>query len=74
MLCAQDLIAWTQLLCLNGELAKAQPKRLRYCLFHTAATVTRNSRQDSLNLSDTWPWTDQLLDAFDRAHHIRAVT
>jgi len=74
MLCAQDLIAWTQLLCLNGELAKAQPKRLRYCLFHTAATVTRNSRQDSLNLSNTWPWTDQLLDAFDRAHHIRAVT
>ena len=74
MLCAQDLIAWTQLLFLNGELAKAQPKRLRYCLFHTAATVTRNSRQYSLNLSDTWPWTDQLIDAFDRAHHIRAVT
>ena len=73
-MCAQDLIVWTQLLCLDGDLAKAQPKRLRYCLFHTAATVTRNSRQNWLNLSDTWPWTDHLLNAFDRAHHIRALT
>ena len=73
VLCAQDLIAWTRRLCLDGDLAKAQPKRLRYCLFHTAAVVARNSRRDWVHLSNTWPWTDQLLTAFDRAHQIRAL-
>ena len=33
---AQDLIAFTQGLVLGGELAKAEPKRLRYTLLHTA--------------------------------------
>ena len=74
MLCAQDIIAWTQLLCLDGELAGAQPKRLRYCLFHTAGVISRNSRQNTVNLSDSWRWTDQLIDAFDRAHKIRTLT
>ncbi len=27
---AHDLIVWTQALLLDGELAKAEPKRLRY--------------------------------------------
>jgi hypothetical protein len=27
---AHDLIVWTQALALDGELAKAEPKRLRY--------------------------------------------
>jgi hypothetical protein len=27
---AHDLLLWTQALCLDGELAKAEPKRLRY--------------------------------------------
>jgi hypothetical protein len=27
---AHDLIVWTQTLCLDGELQKAEPKRLRY--------------------------------------------
>ena len=29
---ASDLLAWTRLLCLEGELAHVEPKRLRYCL------------------------------------------
>ncbi|PZS08958.1 MAG: IS1380 family transposase, partial [Solirubrobacterales bacterium] len=29
-LCAQDLLAWTQRLLLDGELARCEPKRLRY--------------------------------------------
>lgn len=36
VLMAQDLLAWTRRLCLPGELAKAEPKRLRYALWHTA--------------------------------------
>jgi hypothetical protein len=30
VLSAQDLTAWTKLLCLEGELAAAEPKRLRF--------------------------------------------
>jgi hypothetical protein len=37
---AVDLLAWTQALLLDGHLAKAEPKTLRYRLLHTAARVT----------------------------------
>ena len=36
---AHDLIVWTQALVLDGELAKAEPKRLRYRLLHVAARL-----------------------------------
>lgn len=68
VLIAQDLIAWTQLLTLEGELARAEPKRLRYCLFHTAATIATSARQRTLRLSDDWPWTNELIAAFTRLH------
>jgi hypothetical protein len=40
-LTAQDLLAWTQALLLDGELAVAEPKRLRYRLLHVAARIVR---------------------------------
>src|SRR4051812_32431365 len=36
VLLAHDLITWTQALLLDGELAKAEPERLRYRLLHVA--------------------------------------
>jgi len=36
---AHDLLTWTQTLLLNGELAKAEPKRLRYRPLHTATRL-----------------------------------
>src|ERR1019366_6931044 len=36
---AHDLIVWTQALALDGELAKAEPKRLRYQLLHVAGRL-----------------------------------
>ena len=66
VLMAQDLMAWAQHLCLDGELARAEPKRLRYCLFHTAAVITRSGRRTSLRLADSWPWAEQLAHAFHR--------
>lgn len=68
VLIAQDLLAWTQQLCLTGDLAKAQPKRLRYCLLHVAAVLTRSGRTTRLRLAPTWPWTPHLIDAFNRLH------
>lgn len=69
-LTAQDLLAWTKLLTLDGDLARAEPKRLRYCLLHTAAEIVRTSRQEWLRLNDDWPWANELVTAFDRVQHL----
>ena len=66
VLMAQDLMAWAQFLCLDGELARAEPKRLRYCLLHTAGVIVSSGRRTSLRLADGWPWAEQLATAFHR--------
>lgn len=72
VLCAHDLLAWTRLLTLAGtNLADAEPKRLRYCLFHTAARISTSSRQTTCQVAANWPWTPDLVTAFDRIHHLR---
>jgi Transposase DDE domain group 1 len=63
---AHDLIIWTQALCLDGELAKAEPKRLRYRVFHVAGRLAFSGRRAKLHLQDTWPWATELLAAFQR--------
>jgi len=71
-LCAHDLIAWTKLLALaDTDLADAEPKRLRYCLFHTAARIGHSSRRTTCRLAANWPWTPDLVTAFDRVHQLR---
>ncbi|MFE9694439.1 IS1380 family transposase, partial [Micromonospora sp. NPDC005806] len=67
---ACDLIAWLQLLTLDGELAKAEPKRLRYRLLHTAARLVRGQRRRRLRIPSTWPWANQITAAF---HRIAAI-
>jgi Transposase DDE domain group 1 len=72
VLSAHDLLAWTRLLALDGtSLAAAEPKRLRYCLLHTAARIARTSRQTTCRLAANWPWTPELVTAFDRIHRLR---
>jgi Transposase DDE domain group 1 len=63
---AVDLIAWTQHLLLEGTLAKAEPKTLRYRLLHVAARLTRGQRRLWLRLQRCWPWARELADAFAR--------
>ena len=63
---AVDLLAWLRHLALDGDLARAEPKTLRYRLLHTAARLTRGQRQRWLNIPPTWPWADQLATAFSR--------
>jgi Transposase DDE domain group 1 len=65
-LLASCLIAWTQLVCLDGDLARAEPKTLRYRLFHVAARLAKSHRQLVLRIDNTWPWRDQLVTAFTR--------
>lgn len=71
VLVAHDLLAWTRLLVLDNDLASAEPKRLRYCLFHTAGQIATTGRQRFCRLSSHWPWTRELVDAFARLDTIR---
>lgn len=70
VLTAQDLLRWTQLLTLDGDLARAEPKRLRYTLLHTAGIIATTGGRRFLRLADDWPWTDDLIDAFTRLHNL----
>jgi hypothetical protein len=63
---AHDLLVWTQALLLSGELAKAQPKRLRYRLLHVAARLSFHGRKAKLHLQSAWPWAQELLAAFQK--------
>jgi hypothetical protein len=66
VLAAQDLTCWTQALLLDGELAVAEPKTLRYRLLHVAARIARHARRTILRLQATWPWAAALARAFAR--------
>ncbi|MYR60951.1 IS1380 family transposase, partial [Streptomyces sp. SID625] len=74
-LAAIDLLAWTQTLLLDGELAIAEPKKLRYRLLHAAARITRGARRLHLRIAATWPWRHDLATAFTRLQALpRPVT
>jgi hypothetical protein len=69
---AADLIAWLQILALHGDLAAAEPKRLRYRVLHTAARLTHGQRRRWLRIHSRWPWADQITAAFTRIAAIPA--
>jgi hypothetical protein len=69
---ACDLLAWLQLLALDGDLAAAEPKRLRYRVLHTAARLTRGQRHRWLRIPAGWPWADHIVAAFTRIAAIPA--
>jgi hypothetical protein len=69
-LIAQDLLTWTKQICLDGELATAEPKRLRQRLLHVAAKLVRHGRRTHLKLDRDWPWSEALAAAFTR---LRAI-
>jgi len=66
VLMAQDLTVWAQGLLLDGALAVAEPKALRYRLWHVAARIVRHARRTILRLQRSWPWAAELARAFAR--------
>jgi hypothetical protein len=66
VLIAHDLIAWTQRLLLGCELARCEPKRLRYRLLHVAGRLGFHGRRATLRLQASWPWAADLAAAFAR--------
>jgi len=54
---AQILLAWLKLLALDGDLAKAEPKTLRYRVLHAAARLVRGGRRRRWKIAANWPWS-----------------
>jgi hypothetical protein len=72
-LIAQDLLCWMKLVCLDGELGEAEPKRLRHRLLHTAGRLVRHGRRTRLRLQADWPRAKTLASAFTRLRAIPAL-
>jgi hypothetical protein len=65
-LTAATLLAWLKLLALDGALARAEPKTLRYRILHAAARLTRGGRRRRLNIQAAWPWAADIATAWNR--------
>jgi hypothetical protein len=66
---AINLLAWAQLVCFDGALARAEPATLRYQVLHVAARLTRRSRRTHLRIDRRWPWATHLARAYTRLRH-----
>jgi hypothetical protein len=63
---AADLVRWFQLLCLEGALAVARPKTLRWSFFHAPGRLVRSARREIVRILDRWPTADALRFAYER--------
>jgi Transposase DDE domain group 1 len=66
VLTGSDLLAWLRAVCLDGDLARAEPKTLRYRLLHTAGRIIRKARRIILRLPEHWRWAQDLVHAYQR--------
>ena len=65
-LIAATLLSWLRLIALDGTLARAEPKTLRYRILHAAGKLVRGGRRRRLKISGTWPWADAIATAWAR--------
>jgi hypothetical protein len=63
---AQTLVCWAQALLLDGDLKVAEPKTLRYRLWHAAGRLVHHTRRVILRFDRDWPWAQELVAAFGR--------
>ena len=63
---AGALLAWSQMMCFDSALAKAEPKTMRYRVLHVAAVLVHRGRELIMRLDQTWPWASELATAFAR--------
>ena len=65
-LTAAALLAWLRLIALDGDLARAEPKTLRYRILHAAGKLARGGRRRRLKIPATWPWANAIATAWTR--------
>jgi len=63
---ADALVRWFQQLCLTGALAIAEPKTLRWGLWHAPARIVRRARRQVVRILDGWPTAEALLEVYQR--------
>ena len=65
-----------QLLALHDapDLARAEPKTLRFRMLHVPAQLSRGGRRTRLRIPSGWPWAAQIATAFNRIAAIPAPT
>jgi Transposase DDE domain group 1 len=73
-LLALTLLAWTQLIGFDGDLAVAEPDTFRTRILHIAAQTATRARRLVLHLDTHWPWTDQAVAGYQRIRGAFAVT
>ena len=61
-----DLTCWAQALLLDGDLKVAEPKTLRYRLWHVAGRIVHHARRVIVRIDRAWPWANTLVTAFGR--------
>ncbi|WP_433222138.1 IS1380 family transposase [Microtetraspora malaysiensis] len=71
---ACELLAWMQMLALEGQARCYEPKRLRLRLFAVAARLVRGGRRLRLRIAASWPWASQLVAAIIRLQALPAPT
>ena len=64
------LLSWLKLLALDGDLARAEPKTLRYRVLNAAARLVRGGRRRTLRIAATWPWAEEIITAWQRIQAI----
>jgi DDE family transposase len=65
-LTAATLLAWLRLLALDGPLARAEPKTVRYRILHAAGRLVRSGRRRYLKIAAAWPWAPEIAAAWNR--------
>lgn len=61
-----DLVRWFQLLCLEGGLARARPKALRWSFLHAPGRLVHSGRRVIVRILDAWPTAPAILGAHRR--------
>jgi hypothetical protein len=64
-LTAATLLAWLRLLALDGHLARAEPRTLRYRILHTAGRLVRSGRRRILKIAAARPWAPAIATAWN---------
>ena len=65
-LIAAALLSWLRLIALDGDLARAEPKTLRYRVLHAAGKLVRGGRRRRLKIPASWPWAEAIATAWTR--------
>ncbi len=65
-LTAATLLSWLRLIALDGDLARAEPRPLRYRILHAAGKLIRGGRRRRLKIPATWPWANAIATAWTR--------